>query len=268
MSGIRGACLFSVLTGVLLFPVSGSNGQAPPDTSQVRVTINEVPAPADSPGTAPAETLAVAPITPPATAAATLNPLLLEPRSAAMTAKAPREYKVLFQTTKGNFTVHVHREWSPAGADRFYNLVREGYYDDVRFFRVLDKFMAQFGIHGNPAVNEHWREAFIADEPVKKSNTRGRVSFAKRGVPNTRTTQLFINTVDNSRLDKMGFGALGEVVDGMSVVDALYSGYGEGRNEERPTATGPEQARIMAEGNAYLAEFPKLDYIVKATIQK
>ncbi|HET9234158.1 MAG TPA: peptidylprolyl isomerase [Candidatus Eisenbacteria bacterium] len=267
MSVFRGVILVSMFHGVLLFHLSGANGQTPPDTSQVRVSINEVTAPADTPGTAPAETTAKPSIPPPA-AASSVNPLLLQPRSAAMTVQAPREFKVLFQTTKGNFTVAVHREWSPAGVDRFFNLVREGYYDEARFFRVLDKFMAQFGIHGDPEVNANWREAFIADEPVKKSNTRGRISFAKRGLPNTRTTQLFINTVDNSRLDKMGFGALGEVVDGMSVVDALYSGYGEGRNEERPTATGPEQARILAEGNAYLAEFPKLDYIVKATILK
>ena len=268
MSSFRGVFLLSMLPGVLLFSLGGANGQTPPDTAQVRVTIHEVKAPADTPATTPPETTVAPSIAPPAAAASTVNPLLLQPRSAAMTAKAPGEFKVLFQTTKGNFTVHVHREWSPAGADRFYNLVREGYYDDVRFFRVIDKFMAQFGIHGDPEVNAQWREAFIADEPVKKSNTRGRISFAKRGLPNTRTTQLFINTVDNSRLDKMGFGALGEVVDGMSVIDALYSGYGEGRNEERPTASGPEQARILAEGNAYLAEFPKLDYIVKATILK
>jgi peptidyl-prolyl cis-trans isomerase A (cyclophilin A) len=200
---------------------------------------------------------------------ASINPLLLQPRSEEMMAKAPGEFKVRFQTSKGDFIVEVHRDWMPMGADRFYNLVKAGYYDDTRFFRVIPGFMAQFGINGHPQVNQAWREASIADEPTKKSNTRGRVSFAKRGLPNTRTTQLFINYANNSRLDDIGFGALGEVVKGMNVVDALYSGYGECKAPDRPEANGPEQARIQDEGNAYLvAGFPKLDYIVKATIIK
>ena len=257
-------------------------GQAPSDTTHVG---NEPPqlAPPESTSSAPPVLPDTTPVVVPETThvavpdtmkamppvGAPLNPLLLQPRSPEMMAKAPGNFKVRFQTTKGDFIVQVHRDWLPMGVDRFYNLVKAGYYDDTRFFRVIPGFMAQFGINGNPQVNQVWRDASIADEPAKKGNTRGRVSFAKRGLPNTRTTQLFINYANNSRLDPIGFGALGEVVEGMNVVDALYSGYGECKAQDRPEATGPEQMRIQDEGNAYLAAgFPKLDYIVKATIIK
>jgi peptidyl-prolyl cis-trans isomerase A (cyclophilin A) len=181
---------------------------------------------------------------------------------AALTEKAPDTFRVNFDTSKGPFVVTVHRDWAPNGADRFYNLVKAGFYDDVRFFRVIPNFMAQFGIHGTPAVMSAWRSAQIKDDPVKQSNQRGFVVFATAG-PNTRTTQLFINFKDNSSLDKQGFAPFGEVTKGMDVVDKIYDGYGEGA----PRGKGPEQGRLQNEGNAYLAkEFPKLDYIKTATI--
>jgi len=181
---------------------------------------------------------------------------------AALTEKAPDTFRVTFDTSKGPFVVTVHRDWAPNGADRFYNLVKAGFYDDVRFFRVIPNFMAQFGIHGTPAVMSAWRSAQIKDDPVKQSNQRGFVVFATAG-PNTRTTQLFINFKDNSSLDKQGFAPFGEVTKGMDVVDKIYDGYGEGA----PRGKGPEQGRLQNEGNAYLVkEFPKLDYIKTATI--
>jgi peptidyl-prolyl cis-trans isomerase A (cyclophilin A) len=189
----------------------------------------------------------------------------MDPKSAEMTAKAPDTFKVLFETTAGNFTVSVTREWSPLGADRFYNLVRHGYYNDVRFFRVIPGFMAQFGISGDPALNRTWQNAGINDEPTKTSNTRGKVTFAKRGSPNSRTVQLFINFGNNAALDPQGFAPFGEVTEGMEIVDAIYGGYGEGA----PRGQGPDQGRLQSEGNAYLeASFPKLDYIKSATIVK
>lgn len=181
---------------------------------------------------------------------------------AAFTEKAPATYKVKMDTSKGVFTITVHRDWAPIGADRFYNLVKAGFYDEVRFFRVLPDFMAQFGIHGRPSVMEAWRPARLKDDPVKQSNLRGYVTFATGG-PNTRTTQLFINFKDNAPLDRQGFAPIGEVTDGMAIVDSLYSGYGEGA----PRGRGPDQGAMNMEGNAYLAaKFPKLDYIKSATI--
>jgi peptidyl-prolyl cis-trans isomerase A (cyclophilin A) len=183
---------------------------------------------------------------------------------AALTEQAPATYNVNFDTTKGPIVITVHRDWAPNGADRFYNLVKNGFYDDVRFFRVIDGFMAQFGIHGNPAISSAWRGANIKDDPVKQSNKRGFLTFATAG-PNTRTTQLFINFGDNAALDKQGFAPIGEVTKGMDVVDKLYNGYGEGA----PRGKGPDQGRLQAEGNAYLAkDFAKLDYIKTATIAK
>ena len=188
------------------------------------------------------------------------NPMLLTPD--ALTETAPDVFQARFETSKGYFVIEVHRDWSPNGADRFYNLVANGYYDDVRFFRVVDGFMAQFGIHGDSSVAAAWREQRIPDDEVLQSNTRGFVSYAMGG-PNTRTTQLFINFVDNSRLDGMGFSPFGQVVEGMEVVDQLYSGYGEGA----PNGNGPAQGMIQYRGNAYLNEgFPMLDYVVGATI--
>ena len=188
------------------------------------------------------------------------NPALTNP--AGFTAQAPADYKVKFDTSKGAFVIDVKRDWAPRGADRFYNLVRGGFYDNARFFRVITGFMVQFGISGDPKVAAAWRDAAIPDDPVKQSNTRGMITFATRG-PNTRTTQVFINFADNGRLDAMGFAPFGQVVSGMEIVDALYGGYGEGA----PRGAGPEQSRIQGEGNAYLTQaFPKLDYIKTATI--
>jgi peptidyl-prolyl cis-trans isomerase A (cyclophilin A) len=182
----------------------------------------------------------------------------------ALTEQAPAKFQVNFDTSKGSFVVEVHRDWAPNGADRFYNLVKNGFYDDTRFFRVIEGFMVQFGIHGNPAVATAWRGAPIKDDPVKQSNKRGFVTFATAG-PNTRTTQLFVNFGDNASLDRQGFAPFGEVVKGMDVVDKIYSGYGEGG----PRGKGPDQNRVQAEGNAYLnKEFSKLDYIKTATIMK
>lgn len=176
--------------------------------------------------------------------------------------EAPAVYNVKFETTKGDILIRVTRSWAPNGADRFYNLVKIGYFDDTAFFRVLPGFVAQFGINGNPEVNRIWKNSEIPDDPVKESNRRGSVTFATAG-PNTRTTQLFINFADNSSLDSQGFAPIGRVVEGMSVVDSIYSGCGEGP----PRGRGPNQGFIQAAGNEYLKKnFPKLDYIKKATI--
>ncbi len=181
---------------------------------------------------------------------------------AALKEQAPPTYRVKFDTSKGPFVVEVHRDWAPNGADRFYNLVKNGFYDNTRFFRVISGFMVQFGVNGDPKVSAVWREARIKDDPVRQGNGRGFITFATAG-PNTRTTQVFINFGDNTSLDRQGFAPFGQVVSGMNVVDALYSGYGEGA----PQGAGPEQGRLQSEGNQYLAQgFAKLDYIKKATI--
>ena len=181
---------------------------------------------------------------------------------AALTEQAPATYKARFDTSKGVFVVDVRREWAPVGADRFYNLVKNGFYDDNRFFRVISGFMVQFGINGNPQISAPWRAAQIKDDPVKQSNKRGFITFATAG-PNSRTTQVFINFGDNARLDSLGFAAIGQVTTGMNVVDQLYSEYGEGA----PNGRGPNQGRIQAEGNSYLAkEFPNMDFVRKASI--
>lgn len=195
-----------------------------------------------------------------APAEAAPHPALLDPRQA--NEQAPDTYTVELTTTKGPVVIDVTRAWSPHGADRFYNLVKVGYFTDVAFFRVIDGFMAQAGIHGDSRVNRAWRDANIPDDPAAgQSNTRGMVSFAMAG-PNTRTTQFFINFGDNSRLDSMGFTPFGRVRD-MRAVDALYKGYGEGA----PRGLGPNQALIQSRGNEYLRQsFPQLDYIVSARI--
>lgn len=176
---------------------------------------------------------------------------------------APAKFQVKFDTSKGEFIVEVTRDWAPNGADRFYNLVKNGYYDNCHFFRVIEGFMVQFGINGDPKLNRIWRVATIKDDPVKKSNTRGMVSFATSG-PNSRTTQVFINFNDrNAQLDSSGFAPFGKVTKGMSVVDSLYSGYGEGA----PSGKGPEQGQAQMQGNAYLEKsFPRLDFIKAATL--
>jgi peptidyl-prolyl cis-trans isomerase A (cyclophilin A) len=182
---------------------------------------------------------------------------------ASLTEKAPATFKVKFDTSKGSFVVEVHRDWAPNGADRFYNLVKTGFYNDARFFRVISGFMVQFGINGNPQISKVWRDANIKDDPVKASNKRGMITFATAG-PDTRTTQVFINFGDNAGLDDQGFAPFGQVISGIEVVDALYAEYGEGA----PQGGGPDQGLVQSQGNAYLKkDFPKLDYIKTATIE-
>jgi len=183
---------------------------------------------------------------------------------AALREQAPAVYKARFDTTKGVFVLEVRRDWAPNGADRFYNLVKSGFYDNVRFFRVISGFMVQFGISGDPKVSAPWREARIPDDPVKQSNKRGYITYAMAG-PNTRTSQVFINFGDNASLDNQGFSPFGRVISGKDVVDKLNAEYGEGA----PRGRGPDQSRIQMEGNTYLArDFGRLDYVKKATIER
>ena len=177
---------------------------------------------------------------------------------ASLVEKAPATFKAKFDTSKGAFVIEVHRSWSPNGADRFYNLVKNGFYDETRFFRVVPDFMVQFGISGDPAVAAPWQNSNIKDDPsTGHSNTKGMVSFATRGA-NTRTTQIFINYANNAGLDRQGFTPFGEVTSGMDVVEKINAEY----------AQKPDQGRIQSEGNTYLkASFPKLDYVKKATIE-
>lgn len=206
--------------------------------------------------TPPAET------PPPASQPATEPPPAATPEPAAP-ATAPAMFQVRFETNEGDFVVEIDRSLAPNGADRFYQLVSQGFYTDVRFFRVIPGFMAQFGINGDPATTMRWNGNTIQDDPVRGSNTRGTITFAMTGQPNSRGTQLFINLVDNVNLDAMRFAPIGRVVEGMDVVDRLYSGYGEGA----PRGNGPDQAQIRSQGNAYLTQnFPQLDYIERATI--
>jgi peptidyl-prolyl cis-trans isomerase A (cyclophilin A) len=189
------------------------------------------------------------------------KPSLLNP--ATLRAKAPDDFKAQFTTTKGDFVVEVHRDWAPNGADRFYNLVKNGFYDGVVFYRVVPNFMVQFGINGNMKIDGAWTHANIRDDAVKQGNKRGRITYAMAG-PNTRTTELFINFKDNSFLDSQGFPAFGEVIEGMDVVDKIYSGYGD-MPEMR--GNGPSPGKIHSEGNAYLTKnFPQLDSIKTAKI--
>lgn len=175
---------------------------------------------------------------------------------------APDTFTARFETTRGAFVVEVRREWAPRGADRFYNLLRVGYYDSVYVHRVVPGRVAQFGIHPDPRINYVWRESPIPDDPARESNSRGRVAFAQSG-PGSRTTQAFVNLGDNTSLDGQGFAPFGEVVEGMDVVDAFYDGYGDGP----PRGEGPYPAQAAAEGNAYFErDFPELDQILEARV--
>jgi peptidyl-prolyl cis-trans isomerase A (cyclophilin A) len=178
---------------------------------------------------------------------------------AALKATAPATYTVKFDTSVGVFEIEVTRDWAPVGADRFYNLVKNGYFNNVRFFRAVPNFMVQFGINGDPAINRAWMGARMPDDQTKQSNARGTITFANAG-PNSRTTQVFINFKDNDFLNvQPGFAPFGKVVSGMDVVDKIYTGYGE---------QGPNQQRAQMEGNTYMTkEFPKLDYTKTATIE-
>jgi peptidyl-prolyl cis-trans isomerase A (cyclophilin A) len=255
---------------LLLLPLLACNAPPPPDPDQdwsASVTepstahADNRPASAQAAPAAPDK--AAEPAKPEAQPAAAGQPEvpahLLNPGLATRT--APDRYTVALETTKGTINIDVRRDWAPLGADRFYNLVRLGFFENLAFFRVLDKFVAQTGLHGSPEVNTAWRDARIADDPVKQSNTSGMVTFATSG-PNSRTTQFFINTGDNVGLDRMGFAPFGHVRE-LDVARKLYSGYGEGA----PSGRGPVQSRIQREGNAYLHEqFPDLDYIKSASI--
>lgn len=177
-----------------------------------------------------------------------------------LTAKAPETFKAKFETTKGAFVIEVHRDWAPNGADRFYNLVKNGYFDNVKFFRVVPGFVVQFGIHGDPSIATKWLKSNITDDPVKESNKRGYLTFAMSTKPNSRSVQMFINLRDNSGLDAKGFAPIGKVISGMEIVDKLYDGYGEGLTQL--------QGRIADEGNAFLEKnYPQLDSIKKASIE-
>jgi peptidyl-prolyl cis-trans isomerase A (cyclophilin A) len=178
---------------------------------------------------------------------------------ASLTEQSPAAFKVDFDTSKGMFVVEVHRDWAPLGADRFYNLVKNGFYDDVRFYRVIPNFMVQFGMSGNPAVTAAWNGTTLNDDPVKQSNKRGYITYANTGRPNSRGTNLFINYKDNAFLDPQRFAPFGQVVQGMDVVEKINAQYGE----------QPEQPLMISQGNAYLIKaFPKLDYIKTAPIEK
>ncbi|MEM6926283.1 MAG: peptidylprolyl isomerase [Myxococcota bacterium] len=188
------------------------------------------------------------------------SPLLLDPSHP--TGPAPVSYDVRLQTSEGDVVLTVLRAWSPHAADRFYHLVRAGFYDQSAFFRTIDGFVAQFGLAANPEVNRAWRDATMPDDPPVLSNTRGRVTFAMRGVPDSRTTQLFINLGDNGSLDRLGFAPFAEVTMGMDVVDALHR-TGEGA----PRGPGPSQSDIRDKGNAAIdTAFPEIDRILRATV--
>lgn len=211
-------------------------------------------------GQPPAQLRAQAPAKQPAAPAAPtpVPPQVLNP-PADMT--APATYTVELDTTAGTIAIDVTRAWAPIGADRFYTLVKIGYFTDIAVFRVISGFMAQAGIHGDPSVMSVWRDRRIQDDPPTQPNARGTVTFATSGA-NSRTVQFFINFADNSRLNPMGFAPFGRVRD-MTPVDALHSGYGEGA----PRGRGPAQGRMNSEGNTYLrASFPELDYIRSARV--
>jgi len=176
--------------------------------------------------------------------------------------KAPDVFQLNFDTSKGAIAIEVHKDWAPIGVDHLFDLVKTGYFDGNRFFRVTQRY-AQFGINGDPKVSGIWSNAFLPDDPVKQSNVKGTVAFAHLG-PNNRTTQLFFNLKDNKDLDKGGFTPVGKVIAGMEVVESLYSSYGD----MPPRGQGPDPAKIQTQGNSYLENrFPRLDYIKKATIQ-
>jgi cyclophilin family peptidyl-prolyl cis-trans isomerase len=192
------------------------------------------------------------------------QPLLLDPTDARWNEAAPAVYVAEFGTSRGVFAIEVRRDWAPLGADRFYHLVRNGYFDEGRFHRVLPGYIAQWGLHGNPEVYRAWKEQYFADDPVRESNTRGAIGFAMTG-PNLRSVQVYINLADNSRNDTIGFAPFGRVIEGMEVVDSLYSGYGENSGGG---LRGGKQGPLEEGGNAYLArEYPKLDFIRWARIR-
>jgi peptidyl-prolyl cis-trans isomerase A (cyclophilin A) len=178
--------------------------------------------------------------------------------------QAPDVFKLNLDTSKGEVVLEIHRDWAPIGVDHLYSLVKQGFYDGDYFFRYVRNFIVQFGINGDPKINNHWRDINLLDDPHKESNARGTLTYATAG-PRTRSTQLFINLRNNSGLDSQGFTPLGKVITGMSVVDSLYSSYGDMPDQG---GQGPDPSKIEVQGNDYLtSHFPRLDYIKKATIQ-
>jgi peptidyl-prolyl cis-trans isomerase A (cyclophilin A) len=239
----------------LALPACGGSPAAPAEAS---VVAKPSAAGADKSATPSAAKAAPEPAKP----AAGPHEGLLDPSKAKLT--APATFKAKFETTKGDFVIEIQRDWAPNGVDRFYSLVTVGYYEDIALYRVIDGFMVQFGIHGDPKMNKIWKDATILDDKVTQSNTPGMLTFATRGA-NTRTTQLFINYGQNVRLDGMGFAPFGKVIEGMDVVNNIHSGYGEGA----PRGRGPSQPKMQGEGNTYLrADFPDLDYIESISIAK
>jgi len=193
-------------------------------------------------------------------------PLLLDPANAEWRKPAPPLSYLRFETSKGVFVLEVHRDWGPIGVDRLYNLARLGYYNDTRFHRVNPKYIVQFGLHGDPAVNAAWKEKYLQDDPPRSHNVRGTFAFSFKAQPNTRNTQIYINLADNTRNDAEAFTVLGTVVEGMAVVDSLYSGYGEN------SGSGMRQGRqgpLETGGNAFMdREYPLLDRILRVTVSK
>jgi cyclophilin family peptidyl-prolyl cis-trans isomerase len=192
------------------------------------------------------------------------DPILSDPSHPAFEEKAPERFRVRLETTQGDIVIAVYRDWSPRGVDRFYQLTKHGYYDDACFFRVIEGAWAQFGIHGDPQIAQIWRTETFPDEPVLKSNLRGRFTYAHGHDPDDRTTQLFINLRDNPNLDGDAFSPLGEVVEGMEVADSLYAGYGD---DPGGGIRGGGQDPMFEGGNDYLRQnYPKLDFIKRATL--
>jgi len=241
---LAAAAIFSIfLAGCTTEPKpeeAAKEEAAPPPAEEPAETAKEPEPEPEPPKPAPAETAAKKSL---------LNP-------SALKETAPEVFRTKWETSKGDVIIEVTRSWAPKGADRFYNLVKNGFFDECRFFRVVPNFIVQVGMHPDPKVSRAWADARITDDPVTKTNRKGTITFATSG-PNTRTTQLFINYKANAFLDGQGFAPFGAVVEGMDIVDGIYAGYGE----------GPDQGMIRAQGNKYLNEkFPKLDYIKKATI--
>ncbi len=250
-SGMRHAWILVALLGACSPANPAASTPPPPATAQPAHPGPTTP-PSPDPGPTDSVDVAARAATPPPPQDRHPRP---RPQDAILT--APTEFDVIVETTKGDFTLRVDRRWGPHGADRFYNLVVLGYFDNIAFFRAIAGFIVQFGVHGDPEVGRDWEEATIPDDPVLHSNVAGTLSFAKTGTPDSATTQLFINLEDNARLDEMRFTPIARVVEGMDVVLRLHTGYGEGA----PWGRGPSQARLAAKGEAYLQQFPELDRI-------
>lgn len=244
---------YLVLSALAVFSIYLAGCTSEPEPEEA-AKEEAAPPPAEPPAEEPVETAKEPEPPKPAPKQTATKKSLLNP--SALKEKAPEVYRAKWETSKGDVIIEVTRSWAPKGADRFYNLVKNGYFDECRFFRVVPNFIVQIGMHPDPKVSRVWTDARITDDPVTKTNRKGTIVFATSG-PNTRTTQLFVNYKANAFLDNQGFAPFGNVVEGMDIVESIFAGYGE----------GPEQGMIRAQGNKYLNEkFPKLDYIKQATI--